>query len=99
MWEDAWRLGCRHERTIGNDATTRATSVVRLRSLGVQAVGTVSRIAFDRRTESDDAISAMLRLDQLLKYDAAAATSGLEHQISTSSIRVILAAAAKVTDR
>jgi hypothetical protein len=79
--DDAWRLERRQERGPGDDATIgRVSGVAKLRGLGVQAAGAVSRIAFDRRSESENAISTVSRLDQLLEYDAAAASSA--HRVS-----------------
>ena len=73
--DDAWSLERRQERGAGDDGTIgRVSGVARLRGLGVQAAGAVSRIAFDRRIEGENAISTVSRLDQLLEYDAAAAS-------------------------
>ena len=71
----AWRLERRQERvTASDDGIARVSGVAMLRGLGVQAAGAVSRIAFDRRTESDNAVSTVSRLVQLLQYDDVAAS-------------------------
>ncbi len=78
MRDDAWGLQRRQERvSASDDGIARVSGVAKLRGLGVQAAGAVSRIAFDRRTESDNLVSTVSRLDQLLEYDAAGASSAL----------------------
>jgi hypothetical protein len=71
----AWQLERRPERPTDED-DVRLTGVAKLRGLGAQAAGAVTRIAFDRtRAGEEDETIAASRLDQLLEFDEAAAAT------------------------